>query len=78
MAVYQLLDVFRWAEEDGGTLVYGLWLHVQDGHGARGGHAARLLHDEGHRVTLVHQPQLHRTETHGYEQHVYRKIIGKL
>lgn len=53
-----LQHVFGGAHCHGGPLVDALGLDVQDGLKASGGHAARLLHDEGHRVALVQQAQL--------------------
>lgn len=53
-----LHDVVGGAHGHGRPLVDALRLDVQDVLVARGGHAARLLHDEGHGDALVQQPQL--------------------
>lgn len=53
-----LQHVLGGAHGHGGPLVDALGLDVQDGLEAGGGHAARLLHDEGHGVALVQQAQL--------------------
>lgn len=53
-----LHDVVGGAHGHGRPLVDARRLDVQDVLVARGGHAARLLHDEGHRDALVQQPQL--------------------
>lgn len=53
-----LQDVVRGAHSHGGPLVDARGLDVQDGLEAGGGHAARLLNDEGHGVSFVQQPQL--------------------
>ena len=53
-----LLYIVRRAHYDRAALVDCLWLNVQNVHATRGCHATRLLHDEGHRVALIQQPQL--------------------
>lgn len=53
-----LVDVVGGADHEGHPLVQGLWLDVQYPLGARGGHASRLLDEEGDGVALVQQPQL--------------------
>lgn len=53
-----LQHVFWRAQRHGSPLVDALGLDVQDGLVAGGGHAARLLNDEGHGVALVQQAQL--------------------
>ena len=54
----QVLDVVLGAEEDGGSLVDGARLHVEDGEGPGGRQPPRLLHDVRHRDALVQQAQL--------------------
>ena len=56
--VDDLLDVVARAEEDGRALVDLLRHDVEDRHASGGRHAARHLHDERHRVTLVQQTEL--------------------
>jgi len=56
--VQVLLHVVGGAQHHGGALVDVGGLDVQQAAGARGGHAPRLLHDEGHGVAFVQQPQL--------------------
>lgn len=46
------------AQDNGNPLVDGCGLDVQNIHGPCGGHASSLLHDEGHGVTFIQQPQL--------------------
>lgn len=53
-----LQHVLRGAHSHRSQLMDALWLDVQDVLVARGGHAARLLHDEGHGVAFVQQSQL--------------------
>lgn len=53
-----LQHIFRGAHCHGRPLVDALGLDVQDGLEAGGGHAACLLHDEGHGVALIQQAQL--------------------
>lgn len=50
--------IIRGAKDNGNPLVNRGGLDVQNIHGPCGGHASRLLHDEGHGVTLIQQPQL--------------------
>lgn len=50
--------IIRGAQDNGNPLVNRCWLDVQNIHGPCGGHASGLLHDEGHGVTLIQQPQL--------------------
>lgn len=56
------LHIIRRPQDNRNPLVNGGGLDVQNIPGARGGHASRLLHDEGHGVALVEQPQLTGTE----------------
>lgn len=53
-----LQHVLAGAHSSRSSLVDALRLDVQDVLEARGGHAARLLHDEGHGVAFVQQAQL--------------------
>lgn len=53
-----LQHVLGGAQSHRSPLMDALWLDVQDVLVARGGHAARLLHDEGHGVAFVQQSQL--------------------
>lgn len=53
-----LQHVLRGAHSHWRTLMDVVGLDVQDGFQAGGGHAARLLHDVGHGVAFVQQPQL--------------------
>jgi len=53
-----LVDVLGGSDHEGHPLVEGLGLDVQHPLGARGGHAPRLLNEEGDGVALVQQPQL--------------------
>lgn len=53
-----LQHILRGAHSHRSSLVDALRLDVQDVLKACGGHAARLLHDEGHGVAFVQQPQL--------------------
>lgn len=53
-----LQHVLAGAHSHRSSLVDALRLDVQDVLEARGGHAARLLHDEGHGVAFVQQAQL--------------------
>lgn len=57
-----LLHVVRGSQDHGNSLVDGGGLDVQDVHGSCGGHASCLLHDEGHGVAFVQQPQLKSAE----------------
>lgn len=50
--------IIRGAQDNGNPLVNRRGLDVQNIHGPCGGHAPSLLHDEGHGVTLIQQPQL--------------------
>lgn len=50
------------AQDNGNPLVNRRGLDVENIHGPCGGRASSLLHDEGHGVTLVQQPQLTRKE----------------
>lgn len=55
-------DIFLYiiggSEDNGDPLVDCGGLDVQNVHGSCGGHASGLLHDEGHGVALIQQPQL--------------------
>lgn len=51
-------DIVRGAQDNRNPLVNRGGLDVQNIHGPCGGHAPSLLHDEGHGVTLIQQPQL--------------------
>lgn len=53
-----LQHIFRGAQRHGSPLVDAFGLDVQDGLVAGGGHAASLLNDEGHGVSLIQQAQL--------------------
>lgn len=53
-----LVDVVGRADHEGHPLVEALGLDVQHPLGAGGGHAPRLLHQEGDGVALVQQTQL--------------------
>ena len=64
-----LQHIFGRAHCHGRPLVDALGLDVQDGLEAGGGHAACLLHDEGHGVALIQQAQL------GDAQRIYFIII---
>jgi hypothetical protein len=48
------------SQEHRHALVQLVWLDVHDAVLAVGGRATGLLHDEGHRIRLIHQPQLAR------------------
>lgn len=52
------LHIIRGSEDHGDSLVDGGRLDVQDVHGSSGGQASCLLHDEGHGVAFIQQPQL--------------------
>lgn len=68
-----LLHVVGRAQHHGDPLVDVGGLDVQNVAGPRGGHAARLLHDERHGVALVQQPQL----TDGYNAGGWSVVIDK-
>lgn len=53
-----LLDIIRGTQHDRSPLVDGFWVDVQHVLGSCGGHSSSLLHDEGHGVALIKQPQL--------------------
>lgn len=55
-----LIYIIRGAQDNGNALVNRCGLDVQNIQGPCGGHASSLLHDEGHGVTLIQQPQLTR------------------
>lgn len=52
------LYIFGGSEDHRDPLVDCGGLDVQDVHGSCGGHASCLLHDVGHGVALIQQPQL--------------------
>lgn len=53
-----LLHVIRRPQDHGNSLVDVGGLDVQNIHGSCSGHASGLLHDEGHGVAFIQQPQL--------------------
>lgn len=54
--------IIRRSEDHRDPLVDGGGLDVQNVHGSCSGHASCLLHDEGHGVALIQQPQLKRQQ----------------
>lgn len=71
-----LLDIIRGTEHNRSPLVDGLRLDVQHIRGSCGGHSSSLLHNEGHGVAFIKQPQLNNrqriSQVHGHQfRHVH-------